>query len=685
MVLDTSGSMSTSDRYLKLASSARNFITSIAVDGSYVGIVDFDSSGKRISGLTLIDSDHTRRQLAELVPVDANGGTCIGCGLEVALGILSEGGASPAGGLVLLITDGQDNDPTLTTPWKYTYVEENVVIDAVAFSNTAEENLIDLQEATGGKFYLQTDDPGSTGLYDAFLATMVSGVQESDRRITLYTGSTIYQVGETRGHGVYIDPTVGNRTAFDFSYIVQSSFPAVEVIVTSPSGNVYNNTYEGYGVDLTFKVISVKLPFAEPGLWSYSVYNAHPASHEIFTSISTYALEGVNPIIATSELSGSTTDFANGQPLVAFAEVRQGLHPIIRANVIATIERPPDANGVIYQPIELVLLDNGAGADVTRDDGIYSRFFTAFTGVGYYGIKININNDNGTAIILNDAVALPFSRTLSFVEPEELLKGNIPKIGNTTLLLPGMPVPKPEGEPAPQFTRGISGGSSRVPETPQNWQPTDDIIPPSKIVDLAVTSSSYDNGTATLEFSAPGDDLDNGNASYYIIRMSTSANELRTNYSSIPALNETEFIVGDIFSPGNFGDPERFVVMVDVPQNQSVVSYIFAMHAVDDFGNEGDMSNVVQATLRQYIPPPLTTTPPPPLTTEEVDKPNLLPLWITLGVVGGAVVLVLLAIILVKVFSKDTKGVKSVSPDTSKQHHDIEQSSAYNNNAYTIS
>ncbi|PIK44468.1 putative calcium-activated chloride channel regulator 1-like [Apostichopus japonicus] len=479
--------------------------------------------------------------------------------------------------------------------------------------------------------------------------------------------------------------------------IVSSS--AVEVIVTSPSGDVYDNTYEGYGVDLTFKVISVKFPFAEPGLWSYSVYNAHSTSHEIFTSISTYALDGVNPIIATSELSGSITDFANGQPLVAFAEVRQGLHPIIRANVIATIERPPDTNGVIYQPIELVLLDNGAGADVTRDDGIYSRYFTAFTGVGYYGIKININNDNGTAIILNDAVALPFSRTLSFVEPEELLKGNIPKIGNTTLLLPGMPVPKPEGEPAPQFTRGISGGSSRVPETPQNWQPTDDIIPPSKIVDLTVTSSSYDNGTATLEFSAPGDDLDNGNASYYIIRMSTSANEIRANYSSIPALNETEFIVGDIFSPGNFGDPERFVVMVDVPQNRSVVSYIFAMHAVDDFGNEGDMSNVVQATFAVHTaptynntapltttPPPLTTTPPPPpLTIEEVDgKSQLLPLWITLGAVVGAVVLILLAIILVKVISKDTKNSKSVSPVTRKQH-DIEQGSAYNNSAYSIS
>ena len=51
----------------------------------------------------------------------------------------------------MLITDGQDNDGSVakTEEMKIRYVEENVVIDAVAFSNTAEENLISLQEATG--------------------------------------------------------------------------------------------------------------------------------------------------------------------------------------------------------------------------------------------------------------------------------------------------------------------------------------------------------------------------------------------------------------------------------------------------------------------------------------------------------------------------------------------------------
>ena len=48
--------------------------------------------------------------------------------------------------------------------------------------------------------------------------------------------------------------------------------------------------------------------------------------------------------------------------------MRQGSNiPIIHATVNAIIERPlgPD--------VELLLLDNGVGADYIRNDGIYSR------------------------------------------------------------------------------------------------------------------------------------------------------------------------------------------------------------------------------------------------------------------------------------------------------------------------
>ena len=69
----------------------------------------------------------------------------------------------------------------------------------------------------------------------------------------------------------------------------------------------------------------------------------------------------MEPILITSELSGSLTDFANGEPIVAYAEIRQGFSPIIYAEVWARIERPPDGRGITYPPVDIQLLDNGAG------------------------------------------------------------------------------------------------------------------------------------------------------------------------------------------------------------------------------------------------------------------------------------------------------------------------------------
>ncbi len=64
------------------------------------------------------------------------------------------------------------------------------------------------------------------------------------------------------------------------------------------------------------------------------------------------------------------------------------------------------------------------GADVTKNDGVYSRFFTDFTGVGYYGIKISVDNNMGNAIIID---SVPFSKARPIVDPDQAF--NLPAIG----------------------------------------------------------------------------------------------------------------------------------------------------------------------------------------------------------------------------------------------------------------
>ena len=45
------------------------------------------------------------------------------------------------------------------------------------------------------------------------------------------------------------------------------------------------------------------------------------------------------------------------------------------------------------------LLDDGIAADVKKNDGIYSRHFTAFTAVGRYSITIKASDPDGTAVV----------------------------------------------------------------------------------------------------------------------------------------------------------------------------------------------------------------------------------------------------------------------------------------------
>ena len=63
----------------------------------------------------------------------------------------------------------------------------------------------------------------------------------------------------------------------------------------------------------------------------------------------------MEPILITSELSGSQTDISKGDLVIAYAEIRQGFSPVVFAEVWATVIRPEDT------PIDIQLLDNGAG------------------------------------------------------------------------------------------------------------------------------------------------------------------------------------------------------------------------------------------------------------------------------------------------------------------------------------
>lgn len=62
-------------------------IETLIADDSFLGIVWFETVATIKKGLTQITSDAVRDDLIAELPTLADGGTCIGCGIEAALSV----------------------------------------------------------------------------------------------------------------------------------------------------------------------------------------------------------------------------------------------------------------------------------------------------------------------------------------------------------------------------------------------------------------------------------------------------------------------------------------------------------------------------------------------------------------------------------------------------------------------
>ncbi|KAH1166909.1 hypothetical protein KIL84_016081 [Mauremys mutica] len=94
------------------------------------------------------------------------------------------------------------------------------------------------------------------------------------------------------------------------------------------------------------------------------------------------------PVIVKAHMNKDTSDFPI--PMVIYAEVSQGFLPVLGATVMATVEQETGS------AVELRLLDDGSGADITKNDGIYSKYFTSFKGNGRYNLKVHIQGKDKT-------------------------------------------------------------------------------------------------------------------------------------------------------------------------------------------------------------------------------------------------------------------------------------------------
>jgi len=525
------------------------------------------------------------------------GKTCIGCALEMAAKyptLLN----NTLGGNILLITDGHQQCKDESTCTKVSemidlYVERNHRVVTIAMGPDADPEIEELAEKTGGKSYY-VEDNGSTGTID-----------------DAFGGSSTYQPGDTIGNtdiDVYqkdwdfdadrikdtfdIDASIGRDLTFKLDVSREKATDeCVEDIkikfqIPGPTPTMKEEVFKcsknNFGV---FKkdMSDYQNPVPE-GRW---VYIIEKGSEKVSISVKVTAKakdQSTDPIltkcwIATgSQAINSEMDLK----LSVVADVRQGNKPVIGAKVKAIVERPSDASGNPYPEMEIELADNGAGADFIKNDGLYARFFTHYTGKGRYNVKCQVVGDDDTKVnegFINNREG----RTIP------MAPGGTPMCCGSDTITPDSVLTK-----SGNFTRSAAGGAFQITVDITG----NDITPPGKTNDL---NAKFEDSSLKITFTSPGNDLDSQEpVARYIIKFSAE-NITAENFDKIGTeILEDDLNEGFTLTPVNGSLPVELSLMSGMFVEDT--PYTLAMKAVDEANNTSPVSNIKQIFLQSAAP-----------------------------------------------------------------------------------
>ncbi|XP_061042355.1 calcium-activated chloride channel regulator 4-like [Eubalaena glacialis] len=573
LVLDKSGSMGGSDRLNRMNQAAKHFLLQTIENGSWVGMVHFDSTAHIKSNLIQIISSNERRKLLESLPRVASGGTSICNGIQSGFQVIRSAYSQIDGSEIVLLTDGEDSSAK-------TCIDEvkqsGAIIHFIALGPHADQAVIEMSNVTGGKHFYATDEAQNNGLIDAFAALASGNTDASQQSLQLESKGLKLNTGGWMNGTVIIDSTVGKDTFFLITWNQQ--LPVISLL--DPTGKPVGN----FTVDSTSKMAYLSIPgTTKVGVWTYSLQAKANSETLTITVNSRAANSSVPPIMVNAKMNKDTNSFPS--PMIVYAEILQGYIPILGANVTAFIE----SNNGNTEVLEL--LDNGAGADSFKNDGVYSRYFTTFKENGRYSLKVRAHGGEN-AVMRN--LRHPLNRAAYI--PGWVVNGTIE--GNP---------PRPEIDENTQtnlesFTRTASGGAFVVSNVP-NLPSSTDVFPPSQITDLEATS---DEDEISLTWTAPGDNFDVGKVQKYIIRISGSILDLRDNFDNALQVNTTDLL------PSEANSKETFTFKPGNISEENATHIFIAIQSVDESNLTSQVSNIAQAALfvpQDDIPAP-TQNPP---------------------------------------------------------------------------
>eukprot|EP00090_Calanus_glacialis_P010249 TRINITY_DN18632_c0_g1_i4.p1 TRINITY_DN18632_c0_g1~~TRINITY_DN18632_c0_g1_i4.p1 ORF type:complete len:980 (-),score=267.96 TRINITY_DN18632_c0_g1_i4:71-3010(-) len=618
VVMDVSGSMVPTppnmiDRATNLKDAAKRWVKYEVTDGTEVALVTFSdvqpTGNPFIYNLNRVDEQSREDMVAAIDQMDFKGQTCIGCGLDRALN-WPGGLKDTVGGVIILITDGVQKCSTNDGCFSIGDMTDEVVnrqvrVVTIALGLDADPELEQLAIKTGGKSYFIDDSSGPGNINDAF-----SGSQTYQPGDVLGNTNTVVHQKDftpvTAGEAVLgfydIDASIGRDVTVQVEVKTKLMGCAqnLSIILVSPDQDP-NHT-----VDVTYQCTTADFgvfrhqftDLAVEGRWVYKLTPQEDLDSISIKVESKSRKDSTEPIMTKCWIATGSQEIDTNVnvKLAVVAQVTQGTKPVIGANVIAEVERPADSEGTTYPPMVLELADNGSGADKIKNDGTYSRYFAKFTGKGRYSVKCQVAGDESTGV--NGGF------TGDRVYPQ-VPDPHSPLCCGSNALSPDAKVTK-----TGNFTRQAAGGGFQVMNDVEVGV---DKIPPGQVTDLTVVDITKE--TITIEFTAPGNDLDSNDiAAEYIIKYSSTGGNLTGGNFDLTDFNT--FITKDNLFDSNL-DPVNGGSIKQIKIKSTIFDsdrkYMLAMKAKDEADNYSPVSNKVQLFIQTISA--LETTPTTNTTT----------------------------------------------------------------------
>ncbi|XP_070396061.1 calcium-activated chloride channel regulator 1-like isoform X2 [Dermacentor albipictus] len=641
LVLDVSGSMNDKKRLDFMKEAVKRYLRNIPDDSVQLAIVAFESTAHLACELKRVNK-FTRQDFIEAVDnLTHLGGTCISCGLELALKLRRGINNCGRGTVFILMSDGEHHSGLSVADVKPKLVAAKVEVTTMMLGPTADSQLEELANATGGKSYAFQDLQGRTipSIEEAFLEA--TRVQLDEHAHVVITREEI-NLGDVANISFLVDPSIGRNTTVHIWRMERDS-ALIDARLSSPNGCTCDACSEARaGLSTTITIPDI----AETGTWTLHMKSS--SLMDLYIEVNSQARNAGEALIRV--VCDLTTPLVHDPDLVLYAHVNKGDKVVLYADVVAEV-LGPNWSGVSTTPLR----DDGCYPDITANDGTYSGFFTAYAGRGRYAVMVRARNHN-ESVLADPVVDSMGSTSNTLLHSDDGIGDHSSSeylIGDFELFDSSDESPTtrkaPDGEKSEAFERTAIGGSFEVAADIR-----EEHLPPLGVFDLRVTSlTPGKNGTLLVKvtWTWPGAHLTSGKASFAELRVSAHYEELLSRFDEQAQITDADVLHGSL-APLPSG--AKHVVTVHLPATFStsgadgelVYTAFLAVRFGNSEGLKSNISNIVSVYHSPHSPKRNTAD-----KIGGVDKERIL-WWIWLLVAGMIVVFSLVLAILVMVLMK---------------------------------